>query len=258
MADVRTRQIVQAEALCRWNHPEHGPIPPDEFIAIAEQMGMINQISDFVLSQSCRAAAHWRDVGLHINVAVNVSGRELLDGLLVERVMGQLREHDLPPEFLTLEVTETEAMADPIQAARILDELARQGVSIAIDDYGTGHSALSYIHSLPAKKLKIDRSFVTNLQNEGSNRVIVQATIDMAHRLGLTVVAEGAEDDITCALLAEAGCDLIQGYYLSKPISAEDLEAWLLGGARLEYTPLTSAKSAAGRTHVPAGFRTPV
>jgi diguanylate cyclase (GGDEF)-like protein len=243
VADVRTRQIVQVEALSRWYHPELGPIPPDEFIAIAEQMGMINQISDFVLSEACAAAADWRRAGLHLNVAINVSGRELLDGKLVDRVKEPLRANDLPASAITLEVTETEAMADPIQATRILEELASLGVAIAIDDYGTGHSSLTYLHSLPAKKLKIDRSFVTNLPNEHSNKVIVQATIEMAHRLGLKVVAEGAEDDVTCALLAEAGCDLIQGYYLSKPLAPDDMKAWLLGGATLQFTPLGGEKS---------------
>ena len=124
---------------------------------------MINQISDFVLSEACAAAAGWRRAGLQLNVAINVSGRELLDGKLVDRVKEPLRANGLPASAITLEVTETEAMADPIQATRILEELASLGVAIAIDDYGTGHSSLTYLHSLPANKLKIDRSFVTNL-----------------------------------------------------------------------------------------------
>jgi EAL domain-containing protein (putative c-di-GMP-specific phosphodiesterase class I) len=216
---------------------------------------MINQISDFVLSEACSAAAAWRQAGLHLNIAVNVSGRELLDGSLVARVKRHLAANALPPDALTLEVTETEAMEDPIQATQILEELAGLGVAIAIDDYGTGHSSLTYLHSLPAKKLKIDRSFVTNLPNEHSNRVIVRTTIDMAHNLGLSVVAEGAEDDVTCALLAEAGCDLIQGYFLSKPRAADDLKAWLLAGGRLEFTPLEAEKARTARPHVGAGFR---
>jgi diguanylate cyclase (GGDEF)-like protein len=258
VADVRTRQIVQVEALCRWHQPEQGPIPPDEFIAIAEQMGMINQISDFVLSEACAHAADWHRAGLNLGVAINISGRELLDGKLVERVMGQLQANDLPPSALTLEVTETEAMDDPIQATRILDELAQHGVAIAIDDYGTGHSSLTYIHSLPAKKLKIDRSFVTNLPNEHSNRVIVKTTIEMAHNLGLTVVAEGAEDDVTCALLAELGCDLIQGYYLSKPMPPDAMKAWLLGGASLEYTPFSDEETGVTHPRARRPSRTPV
>jgi diguanylate cyclase (GGDEF)-like protein len=240
IADVRSRQIVQVEALARWNHPVHGAIPPDEFIAIAEQMGLISQISEFVLSEACAHLADWRRAGLHIGLAVNVSGRELADGSLVDRVARHLEANGLPPEVLTLEVTETEVMADLLQATRVLDELADLGIRIAIDDYGTGYSSLAYIHRLPVQELKIDRSFVTNLPNELSNRIIVRSSIAMAHSLGLSVVAEGAEDEVTCAMLADAGCDLIQGYYLSKPMVPADLMDWLLHGAFLEFTPLSS------------------
>ena len=238
VADVQTRQVVQVEALARWNQPEHGSIPPDEFIAIAEQMGMIGQISDFVLSEACAHLADWRRAGLNISVAVNVSGRELVDGSLVDRVAHHLQTNDLPTDALTLEVTETEVMADLLQATRVLDELASLGIRIAIDDYGTGYSSLAYIHRLPVQKLKIDRSFVTNLPNEHSNRIIVRSSIAMAHSLGLSVVAEGAEDELTCAILADAGCDLIQGYYLAKPLPPDELKSWLLRGASLEFTPL--------------------
>ena len=238
IADVRSRQIVQVEALARWNHHEHGSIPPDEFIGIAEQMGLISQISEFVLSEACAHLAEWRRAGLQIGLAINVSGRELSDGSLVERVARHLQANDLPPDVLTLEVTETEVMADLLQATRVLDELADLGIRIAIDDYGTGYSSLAYIHRLPVQELKIDRSFVTNLPNEMSNRIIVRSSIAMAHSLGLSVVAEGAEDEVTCAMLADAGCDLIQGYYLSKPMGPADLKAWLLRGASLDFTPL--------------------
>ena len=139
---------------------------------------------------------------------------------------------------MTLEVTETEVMADLIQATRVLDALASLGIKIAIDDYGTGYSSLAYIHRLPVKELKIDRSFVTNLPNEESNGIIVRSSIAMAHSLGLTVVAEGAEDAMTCALLADVGCDLIQGYYLAKPMEPDELRDWILAGASLEFEPL--------------------
>jgi diguanylate cyclase (GGDEF)-like protein len=238
IGDVRSHQIVQVEALCRWNHPEQGSIPPDEFIAIAEQMGLINQISEFVLSEACAHLADWRRAGLHVSTAVNISGRELSDSSLVDRVARHLEANALPAELLTLEVTETEVMADLLQASRVLDELAALGIRIAIDDYGTGYSSLAYLHRLPVQELKIDRSFVTNLPNEPSNRIIVRSSIAMAHSLGLSVVAEGAEDEVTCAMLADAGCDLIQGYYLAKPMGADDLKAWLLQGASLEFTPL--------------------
>jgi diguanylate cyclase (GGDEF)-like protein len=247
IADVRSRRVVFVEALARWNHPVHGPIPPDEFIGIAEQMGTISQITDFVLAESCEQLADWRKAGLNLGVAINISGRELAQSSLVERVRQQLRAYDLPPDTLTLEVTETEVMADLQQATRVLDDLAALGIRIAVDDYGTGYSSLAYIHRLPLQELKIDRSFVTNLPNEPSNRIIVRSSIAMAHSLGLTVVAEGAEDSITCALLAEAGCDLIQGYHLSKPMGPGELKEWLLSGASLEFEPLASLPTADNR-----------
>jgi diguanylate cyclase (GGDEF)-like protein len=238
IADVRSRQIVHVEALTRWHHPEHGWIPPDEFIPIAEQIGIINQITDFVLSEGCAHLADWRRAGIQVGLDINVSGRELADGSLVDRVAEQLQRYDIPPSALTLEITETEVMADLLQASRVLDALAALGVRIAIDDYGTGYSSLAYIHRLPVQELKIDRSFVTNLPSENSNQIIVRSSIAMAHSLGLSVVAEGAEDEVTCAILADAGCDSIQGFYLSKPLAAADLKEWLLAGATLEFTPL--------------------
>jgi diguanylate cyclase (GGDEF)-like protein len=240
IADVRSRAIVQVEALARWNHPVHGAIPPEEFIGIAEQMGMISQISDFVLSEACAQLAAWRQAGIDVGLAINVSGREFADGSLVERVARHLRAHDIPPDVLTLEVTETEIMADLTQATMVLDQLADLGIRIGIDDYGTGYSSLAYLHRLPVQELKIDRSFVTNLPNEMSNRIIVRSSIAMAHSLGLSVVAEGAEDEVTCAMLADAGCDQIQGYYLSRPKDPEEFQEWLLQGASLDFAPLHS------------------
>ena len=238
IADVRSRNIVQVEALARWNHPDHGAIPPEEFIGIAEQMGMISQISDFVLSEACAQLASWRQAGIDIGLAINVSGREFSDGSLVDRVARHLQAHNIPPNVLTLEVTETEIMADLTQATLVLDQLAGLGIRIGIDDYGTGYSSLAYLHRLPVQELKIDRSFVTNLPNEKSNRIIVRSSIAMAHSLGLSVVAEGAEDAVTCAMLADAGCDQIQGYYLSKPKGPVEFQEWLLKGATLDFAPL--------------------
>jgi EAL domain-containing protein (putative c-di-GMP-specific phosphodiesterase class I) len=201
---------------------------------MAEQMGVINQISDFVLSEACAKAAEWRRKGLNLGLAVNLSGREFADPGLVKRIAGHLKDNDLPASALTLEVTETEVMADLGQVSVVLDQLAAQGISLAIDDYGTGYSSLAYIHRLPVQELKIDRSFVTSLTSESSNAIIVNSSIAMAHSLGLKVVAEGAEDEATCSMLAEAECDFIQGYYLSKPITSEQLESKLLEGVPLK------------------------
>jgi predicted signal transduction protein with EAL and GGDEF domain len=238
IADVRSKEVVRVEALCRWYHPELGWIPPDEFIGIAEQMGLIGQISEFVLAEACAQLGHWRRIGLRIGMAVNVSGRELTDTSLVDLVERNLRVNNLPPELLTVEVTETEVMADLEQASRVLEELADLGVRIAIDDYGTGYSSLAYLHHLPVQELKIDRSFVTNLPNEMSNAIIVRSSIAMAHSLGLLVVAEGAEDAATCAILADANCDMIQGHYLGRPQNSALVQEWLLGNGSLEFGPL--------------------
>ena len=246
IGDVRSRDIAYVEALCRWNHPVQGFIPPEEFIGIAEQMGLIPQITDFVLNEGCAQLARWRDAGITIGLAVNVSGREFADINLVERVETCLRQYDIPAHLLTLEVTETEIMADLGAATKVLYELSARGIKLGIDDYGTGYSSLQYLHKLPVNELKIDRSFVTNLPNEASNRIIVRSSIQMAHSLGLYVIAEGAEDELTCAMLAEAECDFIQGYYLSKPQKAEDLQEWILGGAKLEFAPVTEIPGSEG------------
>jgi diguanylate cyclase (GGDEF)-like protein len=228
IVDVKSGSVVRVEALARWNHPVHGAIPPDQFIGIAEQMGVISQISDFVLSEACAQCAEWRRNGSNVGIAVNLSGREFSDPGLVDRIAGHLERNGLPADFLTLEVTETEVMADLTQVSKVLDELAALGISLAIDDYGTGYSSLSYIHHLPVQELKIDRSFVTNLPSESSNAIIVHSSIAMAHSLGLKVVAEGAEDAATCAMLAEAECDFVQGYYFSKPITSAQLQSRFL------------------------------
>ena len=246
IGDVRSRDIAYVEALCRWNHPVQGFIPPEEFIGIAEQMGLIPQITDFVLNEGCAQLARWREAGITIGLAVNVSGREFADINLVERVETCLRQYDIPAHLLTLEVTETEIMADLGAATKVLYELSARGIKLGIDDYGTGYSSLQYLHKLPVNELKIDRSFVTNLPNEASNRIIVRSSIQMAHSLGLYVIAEGAEDELTCAMLAEAECDFIQGYYLSKPQKAEDLQEWILGGAKLEFAPVTEIPGSEG------------
>lgn len=246
IGDVQSRQITNVEALCRWNHPVQGFIPPEEFIGIAEQMGLIPQITDFVLDEGCAQLARWREAGITIGLAVNVSGREFADINLVDRVEACLRRYDIPAHLLTLEVTETEIMADLGAATKVLYELSARGIKLGIDDYGTGYSSLQYLHKLPVNELKIDRSFVTNLPNEASNRIIVRSSIQMAHSLGLYVIAEGAEDELTCAMLAEAECDFIQGYYLSKPQKAQDLQEWILGGAKLEFAPVTEIPGSKG------------
>ena len=254
IADLGSGRVVRVEALARWHHPVHGWIPTPEFIEIAEQIGIIGRITEFVLTEACARLAEWRRAGLQIGLAVNLSGRDLSDEHLVDRVARHLRENGLPAQTLTLELTETEVMADLGQAGKVLNELADLGIGIAIDDYGTGYSSLAYLHRLPVQELKIDRSFVTNLAEDPSNAIIVRSSIAMAHSLGLGVVAEGAEDEITCLMLAEAGCDSVQGYYLSRPQEPAKLRKWLLGSASLE---LSSSLTAVRTLHSVAGKRVP-
>jgi len=232
IVDLSSGKVVRVEALARWQHPLHGWIPTPEFIEIAQQMGIISQISDYVLKEACATLAEWRSAGLDIGLDVNISGRELSDDELVERVARHLRANHLPGEALTIELTETEIMADLGRASSVLNHLSELGVRISIDDYGTGYSSLAYLHRLPVNELKIDRSFVTNLAEDPSNAIIVRSSIAMAHSLGLVVVAEGAEDQITIDMLAEAGCDSVQGYYLSWPQDPFKLTDWLLNGER--------------------------
>ncbi|MGD0255462.1 MAG: EAL domain-containing protein [Acidimicrobiales bacterium] len=241
IADLGSGQVVRVEALARWHHPVHGWIPTPEFIEIAEQMGIIGKITEFVLTEACARLAEWRRAGLQIGLAVNLSGRDLSDEHLIDRVAQHLRANGLPAQTLTLELTETEVMADLGHAGKVLNELADLGIGIAVDDYGTGYSSLAYLHRLPVKELKIDRSFVTNLAEDPSNAIIVRSSITMAHSLGLGVVAEGAEDEVTCKMLADAGCDLVQGYYLSRPQEPARLRNWLLGGASLELSSSLTA-----------------
>jgi EAL domain-containing protein (putative c-di-GMP-specific phosphodiesterase class I) len=236
IAGLASGKLLRFEALARWDHPELGQVPTDEFIAIAEQMGLIGEITEFVLTEACAQAAEWRDAGVTAGLAVNLSGRDLSDHSLVEKVAGRLAANNLPASSLTLEVTETEVMADIGEASGVLAELGKMGVRIAVDDFGTGYSSLAYLHRLPLNELKIDRSFVGNVAYDESNAIIVRSSIAMAHSLGLSVVAEGAEDELTCSVLADAGCDAVQGYYFSRPLSASSLRPWLETQPRLEFS----------------------
>jgi len=236
ITSLTTGEVTGCEALARWNHPELGPIPVDEFIPIASQMGLIGEITDWVLNEGFGEAAQWRRDGRLIGIAVNLSGRDLSDPFLVSRVARQLETTGLPASAVTLEVTETEVMADIGEASRVLAQLVELGVRIAVDDFGTGYSSLAYLHQLPLKELKIDRSFITNLSEDESNAIIVRSSIAMAHSLGLSVVAEGAEEAITCSLLADAKCDYVQGYYISRPLTAPVFRQWLKGNPRLELS----------------------
>ncbi|MDC4206964.1 MAG: EAL domain-containing protein (plasmid) [Candidatus Manganitrophus sp.] len=224
--DLRTSRPIGVEALVRWQHPDLGPVAPDQFIPLAEQTGLIKPLTLWVLEEALRQCRTWRDEGLEVLVAVNLSARNLQDPHLCEEVTWLLEAHDLPADLLELEITESFLMADPVRAMEILSELNGKGIHLAIDDFGIGYSSLGYLKRLPAAVIKIDKSFVKGLAEDKDDAMIVRSTIDLAHNLGRKVVAEGVESKEICEVLASLGCDAAQGYYFSRPIPPKDLSNW--------------------------------
>ena len=225
--DLRREAIASVEALLRWNHPEHGMVPPDRIIPMAEQTGVIQKLTRWVLESALRQQVRWREAGTDINVAVNLSAYDLRDASLPETVSQLLAATTARPEKLTLEVTESAMMSDLSNATVLLSRIKEMGVGIAIDDFGTGFSSLSYLKKLPVKELKIDKSFVINMNHDENDAMIVHSTIDLAHNLGLSVVAEGVENQEILERLREQGCDFIQGYHLCRPAPPAQVERWL-------------------------------
>ena len=225
--DAITGQLVGLEALVRWQHPTRGLVFPDAFIEIAENTGLIRALTLEVLDQALSTARDLRDAGDPLAVAVNISVRCLADLELPSQVSALLARWDLPPDLLTLEVTETSIMVDPERSMLVLGELRDLGVTLSIDDFGTGYSSLSYLKRLEPHELKIDRSFVLAMATNSHDAVIVRSTVELGHSLGLRVVAEGVEDSVTWGLLRALGCDVIQGYHLSRPLPVSSLLPWL-------------------------------
>jgi diguanylate cyclase (GGDEF)-like protein/PAS domain S-box-containing protein len=220
--DMRDGRIVAFEALVRWQHPERGLIGPLKFIPIAEDTGLIEKIGAWVLEQSLEQVALWRaKTGLTVRVAVNLSAHQIRGDAFPAQVAQALARHALPGEALELEITESAAMRDPSRTAALLRQLRAHGVALAIDDFGTGYSSLAYLKQLPLNCLKLDRSFVMDIEHDPNDAAICTATIQLAHSLGLAVVAEGVENLAQWTFLRGLGCDVVQGYYISKPISAQ-------------------------------------
>ncbi len=230
--DLKTRSVVGAEALLRWAHPKRGFVPPGDFIPLAEQTGLIRPLTRWVLDRAAGEARAWERAGRQIPVAVNISARSLHDGRIVDDVEEALLTHDLRSDRLQIEVTESAVMADAVRAADVLSNLASRGVTVAIDDFGTGYSSLGLLRKLPVHELKIDKSFVIGMAGEGGeDTAIVRSTADLAHNLGLNVVAEGVEDQWTLDLLASFGCDQAQGYHIARPMPGADFGGWLGGSS---------------------------
>ncbi|MGH2468830.1 MAG: EAL domain-containing protein, partial [Chloroflexota bacterium] len=219
--------IVGLEALVRWPHPTRGLIAPDQFIPLAEQHGLIQPLSEWVLRTALRQCRGWHDRGLALPIAVNLSMRDLRDPRLCDNILALLERWEAPPEWLKVEITETMIMADPRQTMAVVKRLHEAGISFSIDDFGTGYSSLSYLRDLPARELKIDKSFVMDILREESADTIVRSVIDLAHNLGRITVAEGVESREVWERLAALGCDQGQGYYMGKPLPAAELECWL-------------------------------
>jgi diguanylate cyclase (GGDEF)-like protein len=216
-----------AEALVRWQHPDFGTVPPDEFIQLAEQTGLIQELARWVLRNALMQAASWIEAGHDLGIAVNISPATLLDPEFPDFIAGLCAAHRVPHGTLTLEVTESSLLREPELALGILKRLAELGCAISIDDFGTGYSSLGYLKKMPATELKIDQSFVFEMLNDASDAAIVRATIDLAHTLGMRVVAEGVENErVACALRA-LGCDILQGFHFARPLPAAQFDAWL-------------------------------
>jgi diguanylate cyclase (GGDEF)-like protein len=225
--EMATGRVIGVEALVRWPHPIEGLVPPDEFVPIAERTGLIGPMTDFVLRTALAQCRLWEEAGQHLSVAVNLSARSLLDADLVDDIARALADSGVEASKLVLEITETSVMSDAEYAMQILNRLSAMGVTLAMDDFGTGYSSLSYLKRLPVDEVKIDKSFVLNMQHDENDAVIVRSIIDLARNLGLRVVAEGVETTSTWAALLDMGCDIAQGYVISRPLPAEQFSVWL-------------------------------
>jgi EAL domain-containing protein (putative c-di-GMP-specific phosphodiesterase class I) len=222
-AELDTGRIIGVEALARWRHPDLGLLGPAEFVPIAEQTGLIGPLTSHVLNEALAQVSRWRDQGLELSVAVNLSARSFLDAQLAAEIPPLLQRWDVEARLLELEITESMLMLDPGRAKATLDRLSGIGLSMSVDDFGTGYSSLANLKRLPVDGIKIDKSFVIDMAHDASDAAIVRSTIDLAHNLGLKVVAEGVENMETWRQLREHGCDLAQGFHVSRPLPGEEL-----------------------------------
>ena len=226
--NLRSGIVTHVEALVRWRHPSLGMIPPDNFIHIAEQTGQIDALTQWVFITTLKQYQLWRELGLNIAVAINISAENLKDRNFYQFICQAVEEFDVPTDKITLEVTESAVVDDPESAIALLQQFKTRGMRISIDDYGTGYSSLAQLKQLPVHELKIDKSFVQRLCDDEDDRIIVRSTIELAHNMGLSVVAEGIEDEFALNWLAKNNCELGQGYFISRPQHANELTPWLL------------------------------
>jgi EAL domain-containing protein (putative c-di-GMP-specific phosphodiesterase class I) len=222
---VRSGQTDSFEALVRWQHPERGMIPPGAFIAEAEATGAINRLTMWAIGEAARFLGTLPET--HVRVSVNITAFDLATPQFVNKVLDVLQAHACPPSRLILEVTESAALSDPERATQILSSLRSKGIRIALDDFGTGYSSLGILQEMPLDEMKVDRSFVTHIAEYARKQAVLQAMIEVGHRLGLTVTIEGVENESSVRWLAENGCDVLQGFVFSRPLSEEAVRQWL-------------------------------
>ncbi|OYY49441.1 MAG: hypothetical protein B7Y48_06210, partial [Methylophilales bacterium 28-44-11] len=224
IVEISTEQIVKAEALIRWNHPRHGMVPPDKFIPIAEETGLIHEIGDLVFHKAAEVMSRWLEIDPHgyCQISVNMSARQFLPSDIGNAWISHLSIINLPANRLVIEITESLLLGEEINIMEKLNRFREAGIEVALDDFGTGYSAMSYLKKFNIDYLKIDRSFVRDLETDQNDRAIAEAIVVMAHKLGLKTIAEGVETEQQKNILAEVGCDYVQGYYFAKPLPVEN------------------------------------
>ena len=233
--NLKTGVVSGVEALLRWQHPQAGLIPPNDFIPMAEKSSVIKPLTVWVLNNALRQAAAFAKSGIDISIAVNISASSLRDDSLVGYTKMLLQKNNIAPEKLIMEITESAMMKDPVMALNLLHQLSQLGVQISIDDYGTGYSSLAYLKRMPVNEMKIDRTFIKDMANDEDDRSIVDTTISMGHNFGLRVVAEGVEDRETIALLNKMGIDQVQGFYYARPMPVDELYDWMTVDNRVAW-----------------------
>jgi diguanylate cyclase (GGDEF)-like protein len=239
--DISSNQTIGVEALIRWKHPTYGLVQPDEFISLAENSGLMGDITLIIIELAMAQQKIWAAQGLSLQIAINLSVYNLLNYHLPQQIQSLMESYNIEPELLKFEITESCLMSDPDRAQRTLNALNQMQIKLSIDDFGTGYSSLAYLKNLPVTELKIDRTFVKDMIHNEDDQMIVKSTIDLAHNLGCCVVAEGIENAKTFERLIEMGCDMAQGYYHSRPLPTNELEQWL---ATSQWPPLRSAAKA--------------
>ena len=237
-----TGSIVGVEALVRWNHPVRGLVTPDDFIPLAEATGLIQPLTLWVLQAAIKQSVTWHEAGHNFTIAINLSTRNLLDGDLPGRIAKLLATYKANPRWLMLEITESSVMAEPTRALETLVKLNKMGIQLSLDDFGTGYSSLAYLRKLPVSEIKIDKSFIKDMEIDTNDTVIVRSTIALGHNLGMKVVAEGVENIEIWELLTALGCDASQGYYMSRPIPVSALDEWLLSSAWAKERPVVQPR----------------